>query len=165
MSVGQNLTITSLTRFWKGGRLNSRKERARVRELIREHDVRPTTPSRKFRVLSGGNQQKVVIAKWLETHPDILIFDEPVQGVDVGARAEIFSMIADAAAQGTAVVLISSEIDQMIALSHRVLVLRNGRLAADWPTAGLTAHRVTQTMYFDDSTIEQSPPANEEPSA
>ena len=165
MSVGQNLTITSVRRFWKRGRISSASERSRVRELIREHDVRPTTPTRKFRVLSGGNQQKVVIAKWLETHPDILIFDEPVQGVDVGARAEIFGMIAAAAARGAAVVLISSEIEQMIALSHRVLVLRNGRLVADWPTSGLTSHRVTQAMYFDDGTVAQPHRPDEELSA
>ncbi|MGA1836622.1 sugar ABC transporter ATP-binding protein [Herbiconiux sp. 11R-BC] len=165
MSVAENLTLTTIRRFWRGTRLSRGRERSRVRELIREYDVRPAAAGRKFRVLSGGNQQKVVIAKWLETDPALLVFDEPVQGVDVGARAEIFGMIAAAAENGAAVVLISSEIEQTIALSHRVLVLRNGRLVADWPTAGLTPQRVTQAMYFDDDAAAEPSPSRQEPPA
>ncbi|WP_181037210.1 sugar ABC transporter ATP-binding protein [Arthrobacter sp. 4R501] len=149
MSVGQNLTMASVGQFWRGVGLSKAAERTWTSQKIREYDVRPATPSRLFRVLSGGNQQKVVIAKWLETEPDVVIFDEPVQGVDIGARAEIFELINGAADRGAAVLLISSEIEQLISLSHRILILRHGRIVADEPTAGLTAGKVTQSMYFD----------------
>ncbi|WP_284991648.1 sugar ABC transporter ATP-binding protein [Arthrobacter sp. efr-133-TYG-120] len=149
MSVGQNLTMTSIGRFWRGLNLSKSSERTWVSQKIGEYDVRPASSGRLFKVLSGGNQQKVVIAKWLETDPDIVIFDEPVQGVDIGARAEIFDLINKAAERGAAVVLISSEIEQMIALSHRILILRHGRIVADESTADLTAGKVTQSMYFD----------------
>lgn len=158
MSVGQNLTMTSVSRFWRGVRLSKSTERTWISQKIGEYDVRPASSGRLFRVLSGGNQQKVVIAKWLETNPDIVIFDEPVQGVDIGARAEIFDLINRAAERGAAVVLISSEIEQMIALSHRILTLRHGRIVADESTKGLTAGKVTQSMYFDgERTKEISP--------
>jgi ABC-type sugar transport system ATPase subunit len=149
MSVGENLTITSIDRFWRRVRLSTGTERKWIAQKIGEYDVRPASSQRLFKVLSGGNQQKVVIAKWLETSPDIVIFDEPVQGVDIGARAEIFDLINRAAERGAAVVLISSEIEQMIALSHRILILRHGRIVAEESTAGLTAGKVTQSMYFD----------------
>jgi ribose transport system ATP-binding protein len=149
MSVGENLTMPSIGRFWHGVRLSKAAERQWISQQIRDYDVRPASSGRLFRVLSGGNQQKVVIAKWLETNPDIVIFDEPVQGVDIGARAEIFDLISSAAERGAAVLLISSEIEQMIALSHRILTLRRGRIVADESTTGLTAGKVTQSMYFD----------------
>jgi ABC-type sugar transport system ATPase subunit len=149
MSVGENLTITSIDRFWRRVRLSTGTERKWIAQKIGEYDVRPASSQRLFKVLSGGNQQKVVIANWLETSPDIVIFDEPVQGVDIGARAEIFDLINRAAERGAAVVLISSEIEQMIALSHRILILRHGRIVAEESTAGLTAGKVTQSMYFD----------------
>ncbi|MGW5698823.1 hypothetical protein ACWEWX_51120, partial [Streptomyces asiaticus] len=99
----------------------------------------------------GGRRADVVvvIAKWLDTKPDLLIFDEPVQGVDVGARAEIFRLVHEAAAGGAGVLLISSETDEMLQLADRVLILRGGRLIQEVDPATTTAHEVTHLMHFD----------------
>ena len=80
-----------------------------------------------MRRLSGGNQQKVVIAKWLATHPRVLILDEPTRGIDVGARAAIYGLIAEAAENGMAVLIVSSDLEEVLGLSHRVMVLSRGR--------------------------------------
>jgi len=158
MPVAQNLTLPSIGRHFRRGRIVSKEERARVRDLIAEYHISPPVPSRKFRVLSGGNQQKVVVAKWLSMSPDLVIFDEPVQGVDVGARAEIYELVNRAASNGAGVILISSELDQMLQLCTRVLVLRDGHLTADLPAQSLTRHELTRFIYFGaDGDIGASP--------
>jgi ABC-type sugar transport system ATPase subunit len=149
MDITKNLTLPSLPRFWRGARLATAAERSTVSRLIDTYRVRPAAPGRLFRNLSGGNQQKVVIAKWLDTEPDLIVFDEPVQGVDVGAREEIFRLVDQAAARGAGVLLISSEIDEMLALADRVLVLRDGRLTHELDAAATSAHEVTQLTHFD----------------
>jgi ABC-type sugar transport system ATPase subunit len=148
LPVSQNLTLPSIRQHFRGGRIMAREERERVRRLIGDFHINPPVPSRKFRVLSGGNQQKVVVAKWLSMSPDLVIFDEPVQGVDVGARAEIYDLVNHAAAGGAGVLLISSELDQMIQLCSRILVLRDGRLIADVAASSLDRHELTQLIYF-----------------
>jgi len=148
MTVAQNLTMPSIGRHFRKGRIVGREERSRVRDLIAEYHINPPVPSRKFRVLSGGNQQKVVVAKWLSTSPDLVVFDEPVQGVDVGARAEIYQLVNRAAGEGAGVILISSELDQMLQLCTRVLVLRDGHLIADLPGESLNRHELTRYIYF-----------------
>ena len=162
MSVAENLTLPSVRRFWHGGRIESRAERSRVRELIAEFDIRPSSPSRRFGVLSGGNQQKVVIAKWLNCAPELVIFDEPVQGVDIGAKAEIYAVMLETARRGAAVLVISSELDQVLDLLDRVLVLRDGRLIADRPAAGLSKQALARLVYFgsdgDASAGDAAPP-------
>ena len=148
MSVGENLTLPSIRRFWHHGRIVAGAQRARARDLIAEYDIRPPSTSRQFGVLSGGNQQKVVIAKWLTCDPGLVVFDEPVQGVDIGAKAEIYSVMVTAAARGAGVVVISSELDQILGLLDRVLVLRDGRLIADRPAKGMTRQALTRLVYF-----------------
>lgn len=148
MSVAQNLTLPSIGGFFRQGRIRDGAVQARAKELIAEFHIKPPVPSRKFGVLSGGNQQKVVVAKWLNMNPDLVIFDEPVQGVDVGARAEIYELVNQAAGRGAGVVLISSEFDQMLEFCTRVLVLRDGQLIADLPGESITRHQLTQYIYF-----------------
>ena len=92
--------------------------------------------------LSGGNQQKVVLAKWLALSPRVLIFDEPTRGIDVGAKAEVHRLVADLAAAGKAVLMISSELPEVLAMSDRVLVMREGRFTAEFQKSELTAERV-----------------------
>ncbi|MFK4149256.1 sugar ABC transporter ATP-binding protein [Streptomyces sp. NPDC004065] len=149
MDITKNLTLPSLRRFWRGARLATAAERSTVSRLIDTYRVSPAAPGRLFRDLSGGNQQKVVIAKWLDTEPDLIVFDEPVQGVDVGAREEIFRLVGQAAARGAGVLLISSEIDEMLALADRVLVLRDGRVTHELDAATTTAHEITHLTHFD----------------
>jgi ABC-type sugar transport system ATPase subunit len=100
------------------------------------------SPDSPVATLSGGNQQKVVIARWLAREPRLLILDEPTKGVDVGAKAEISEIIVRLAAEGRAILLVSSELPEVLALSDRVLVMRGGRIAGEIPRTALTQERV-----------------------
>ena len=95
-------------------------------------DVRPPQPKVRVDTLSGGNQQKVLFSKWLFRHPRLLIADEPTHGVDVGAKLAIYQLITSLAREGMAVLLISSELEEVLGLAHRVLVLRQGRIVAEF---------------------------------
>jgi ABC-type sugar transport system ATPase subunit len=148
MTIAQNLTMPALASYFRGGRIANGEVRERAATLIADFHISPPVPSRAFGVLSGGNQQKVVVAKWLGVSPDLVIFDEPVQGVDVGARAEIYQLVQQAASRGAGVLVVSSELDQMLDLCTRVLVLRDGHLIADVATDTLTRHTLTQLVYF-----------------
>src|SRR6185437_12163612 len=116
----------------------------RVAALLREFDVRPPEGDRALATLSGGNQQKVLVAKWLETTPKVLLLHEPTQGVDVGARAQIFARIADAAANGAAIVIASSEYEDLVHLCDRVVIFRDGRAVSDVSGAALTMDRLIE---------------------
>lgn len=132
-SILSNLGLASLAKqtgsIFKG--LNSADEAARSRQWITDLRVKCTDPSQSIGQLSGGNQQKVVLAKWLETQPRVIFLDEPTRGVDIGAKAEIYQWIQKLAAQGLGVVLVSSELPELIGLAHRILVLREGRISAE----------------------------------
>jgi ABC-type sugar transport system ATPase subunit len=129
MSVRENLTLAihrSLRRLWLF--LSRRKEAAVVDEYTRALRIKVSSPEQVVNQLSGGNQQKVVLAKWLATRPRILILDEPTRGIDVAVKAEVHRMIAELAAQGVSILLISSELPEILALSDRVLVMDTGRV-------------------------------------
>jgi len=98
-----------------------------VREYMQALDIRPADPHALMRNLSGGNQQKVLLARWLITEPDVLILDEPTRGIDIGAKAQIQTLVADLAAKGMSVVFISAELEEVLRLSHRVVVMRDRR--------------------------------------
>ena len=131
MSLQENVTLTDLGRNTSRGRLSRSKERAEVEDWLTRLDVRPPTAEAALDSLSGGNQQKIVIAKWLRTVPSVLLLDEPTQGVDVGAKASIHALVRQAADQGAAVVLASSDDEEIEDTCDRVLVLRDGRLAGE----------------------------------
>jgi ABC-type sugar transport system ATPase subunit len=131
--VLENVTIANLKRFFRFPFLQRGKERAFVRDMIRLLDIRLGSMSTEIRNLSGGNQQKVLIGRALAVEPKILIFDEPTRGVDIGAKQEIYAFIERLVAQGVAIVLISSEMEEVLRLSDRVIVLRKGRVAATLP--------------------------------
>jgi ABC-type sugar transport system ATPase subunit len=92
--------------------------------------------------LSGGNQQKMVIARWLATDPKVLILDEPTRGIDIGAKAEVHALMAQLAEQGVGILMISSELPEILGMSHRVLVMRNGRIVAEFPRDRATEERI-----------------------
>jgi ribose transport system ATP-binding protein len=104
-----------------------------VSELARRVDLRSVRANQEVRYLSGGNQQKVVLAKWLATNADLLIFDEPTRGIDVGAKAGIHELMRELARAGAAILMISSELPEVIGMSDRVLVMRNGTIAGELP--------------------------------
>ncbi|HZE05276.1 MAG TPA: sugar ABC transporter ATP-binding protein [Solirubrobacteraceae bacterium] len=147
LSVTENLTLPTLERFFAGGLLRPRRERARALEVLRAYDVRPVAPARKLETLSGGNQQKALVAKWLERTPTIFLMHEPVQGVDVKAREEIARVIAGIAAEGGSVLLASCEYEDMARICSRVLVFRNGRIASELAGDALTKERIIERCY------------------
>ena len=141
-AIYRNITVSSLGRFARGGFLNNRAERSRALELTRSLDVRPPGVTRPVRTLSGGNQQKVVLARWLLRDCRVLLLDEPTRGVDVGARSEIYALIRSLAARGVAVVVVSSEMEEVLGLADRVLVIREGRVVHSGPAEEIDEHRV-----------------------
>ncbi|GAB3164051.1 sugar ABC transporter ATP-binding protein [Amycolatopsis sp. NPDC004378] len=146
LPVVHNVTLASLGRYAKFGFSERGKELEDAGASLRRLDLRPADPRRIVRTLSGGNQQKAVLARWLVRGCTVLLLDEPTRGVDVGARAELYRLIDELAASGVAIVLVSSEIPEVLGLSDRVLVLREGRVLADRPSAGLTEAAVLDVI-------------------
>jgi ribose transport system ATP-binding protein len=130
-SVRENVTLPVLDRFRRGPLLSRKAGRRFADGLLDTLAVKVADPAQPVRRLSGGNQQKVVIAKWLGTEPDVLILDEPTAGIDVGAKADIIAIIRQLAAGGRGVIVISSEFSELLAVSDRVLVLRDGVVVRD----------------------------------
>ena len=132
-SVNDNLLLPLLPQVRRGPFVNDSEGRSLARSLIERFAVKVANPSRAVRLLSGGNQQKVVIAKWLGTEPDLLIMDEPTAGVDIGTKSEILARIRELAVSGKGVLVISSELPELLAVSDRVLVLRDGSVTRELP--------------------------------
>jgi ribose transport system ATP-binding protein len=126
--VYRNVTLAAFARFARGGFLDERRERQVSLEQMQALELRPSDPDRATRTLSGGNQQKVLLARWLVHGTKVLLLDEPTRGVDVGARSEIYALIRRLAAAGTAIILVSSEIEEVIGLADRVLVIGDGEV-------------------------------------
>ncbi|MER5635135.1 sugar ABC transporter ATP-binding protein [Streptomyces nitrosporeus] len=141
-SVTRNVSLSTLSRFARGGWLDRRAERTAARTATRELSLRPDHPDAAVRTLSGGNQQKAVLARWLLRGCRILLLDEPTRGVDVGARAELYAVIRRLADEGLAVLLVSSEVPEVLGLADRVLVLREGRVVHTALARELDEHRV-----------------------
>ena len=130
-SLAKNVTLADLGAFTSAGWISGRAERDAVGEQLRSLNVAPPNPDRITRELSGGNQQKVVLARWLLRKCRVLLLDEPTRGVDVGAKAEIYRLIAELAKSGVAVVMVSSEMQELVGLCSRILVMREGELVAE----------------------------------
>lgn len=141
-SVTRNVSVSTLPRFSRAGWLDRREERRAARETTRSLSLRPDNPDAQVRTLSGGNQQKAVLARWLLRGCRVLLLDEPTRGVDVGARAELYAVIRRLADDGLAVLLVSSEVPEVLGLADRVLVLREGRVVHEAPATELDEHRV-----------------------
>jgi ABC-type sugar transport system ATPase subunit len=142
MLVRENVTLPVLRQVSRAGVVRRDAEGEMAQEAVEGVDLRPPEIERGVRTLSGGNQQKVVLAKGLLAHADVLVFDEPTRGVDVGAKVELHRQIRALADQGKAVLVISSELPEILALADRVLVLREGHLAGELDRAGMTAERL-----------------------
>ena len=140
--VVENTCLASLDRFSRGGIMRPRREEAETGRLAGE--LRVKTPGLRQRVvnLSGGNQQKVVLAKWLCREADIFLFDEPTRGIDVGSKVEIYQLINRLAAAGKGILMISSELPEILGMSDRILVMCRGRFAGEFPAAGATQEAI-----------------------
>lgn len=130
-TITENVTLVSLGKFSRLGVLNKRQERQQTRDYIDQLKIKARDQSQVVGTLSGGNQQKVVLAKWLLTEPDIVIFDEPTRGIDVGAKRDIYLLIGDLVSDGKAVLIISSEIPELMGLCDRIIVMAEGRLTGE----------------------------------
>jgi ribose transport system ATP-binding protein len=137
-----NVTLSSVSRFAKAGFLDERAERKVASEQIEALELRPANPDRAARTLSGGNQQKILLARWLVHGTRVLLLDEPTRGVDVGARAEIYALIRRLAAAGNAVVIVSSEIEEVLGLADTVLIISDGRVLRTLPASQIDEHGV-----------------------
>lgn len=142
--VRENLSLLRLTDFCRFGRIRRGLERRDAEMWLKRLQVRPADPERRFGELSGGNQQKVVLARWLRTEPQVLLLDEPTIGVDVGSARAMFQVIREQAATGTAVVLCSSDTKDLAAVADRVLVLRDGAIAAELEGNQLSDSRIVR---------------------
>jgi ribose transport system ATP-binding protein len=141
-SVGFNTTIIRLAEITRRGVVRHPAERRLVADYIRQLAIRTRGSGDAIRSLSGGNQQKVIFAKWLHADCRILLVDEPTRGVDVGAKREIWQLLANLAAQGTAIVMVSSELPEVLALSDRIVVMREGRVTAELDRCDATEERI-----------------------
>ncbi|ODA69760.1 sugar ABC transporter ATP-binding protein [Streptomyces sp. AVP053U2] len=141
-SVTRNVSLSAMSRFSRAGWIDRGAELGAARAATRELSLRPDNPDVPVRTLSGGNQQKAVLARWLLRGCRVLLLDEPTRGVDVGARAELYAVIRRLADEGLAVLLVSSEVPEVLGLADRVLVLREGDVVHTAPARELDEHRV-----------------------
>src|ERR671911_36882 len=142
MGVRENLSLPVLDRLGSPFIPSRGRERAMVSDYIKSLRIRTPHMEQRVAALSGGNQQKVVIARWLATKPKVLILDEPTRGIDVGAKAEVHALIARLAEVGVAILMISSELPEILGMSHRILVMRGGRIVADIPRQHATEESI-----------------------
>jgi ribose transport system ATP-binding protein len=146
-SISANVVLSSLSAVSTGGFVNPASVRRAAAASKKQLNIRSASLGQEVATLSGGNQQKVLFAKWLRSAPRILILDEPTRGVDVGAKADIYKIINDSAKAGMAVLVISSELPELIGLSDRVHVMREGRLVAELDSDGLTEEAVMNHAF------------------
>jgi rhamnose transport system ATP-binding protein len=142
MSIERNIGLVGLRELARGGLMSRAAERNRARDWAIRLTLKFARLSDPVATLSGGNQQKVVLAKWLATRPAVLIVDEPTRGVDVGTKAEVHRLLAQLAADGIAVLMISSDLPEILGMADRVLVMREGRLVAEIARADATEESV-----------------------
>lgn len=145
MSARENLTLPDLKPFWKGLRLRKRSETQRTKEWFERLSVRPgDAVNEPLSIFSGGNQQKILFGKWLSQKPSVFLLDEPTQGVDVGAKADLHRELVAAADDGAAVVVSSSDLEELADLCDRVLVIVNGKISSVLDGAELTEGNITR---------------------
>ena len=142
MSIQHNVTLTILREVSAAGWVRDTREKTVTGEYQARLRIRMSGPRQLVRELSGGNQQKVVLAKWLATRPKVLILDEPTRGIDVGAKAEVHRLMGELAGQGLAILMISSELPEVLAMSDRILVMRSGRIAGRFTRDEATQEKI-----------------------
>ncbi|RZQ63824.1 sugar ABC transporter ATP-binding protein [Amycolatopsis suaedae] len=146
LSVRENIALAVLPRFARAGLVSGRRIDALVETFMTRLRIKASSPAQKVRELSGGNQQKVLLARWLCTEPKVFLLDEPTRGIDIGAKAEVQALIDELAEQGLAVVLISSEMDELVEGADRIVVLRSGSVQEELAADRLTSARLLAAL-------------------
>ncbi len=144
LDLARNVTLASIPAISPGGWVQEGRERGIAREHTRALRIRATGPAQEVSTLSGGNQQKVALAKWIETRPRVLLLDEPTRGVDVGAKHEIYELMNQWTRQGHAILLITSEMPELLGLSDRIVAMHRGRVTGEFARAEATQEKVLQ---------------------
>ena len=156
MNIRENVSMAILDKVSNSTFINYKKEKSIAQESIEQFGIRAYSTEQVANNLSGGNQQKVVIGKWLSSDPRILIIDEPTRGIDVGAKAEIHRLMSElAAAHGLAILMISSELPEILGMSDRILVMRSGEIVAEFSREEATQEKIGSAMMSVDTPIEQ----------
>jgi ABC-type sugar transport system ATPase subunit len=137
LSVADNLCLASLGRISRLGVVDRRRRREQVERTISDLRIAVSDPRRAVATLSGGNQQKVVLGNWLNTRPRVMLLDEPTRGIDIQAKQQVFSLVRDLSRRGIATIFVSSELEELLEVCHRVLAMRHGRIVAEFAAAGL----------------------------
>ena len=153
LSVAKNLTLSCLDRVSRNRVLSLRKERALADEMVAALSIRTPSIGVKARALSGGNQQKLVIGKWLNSQVKVLLMDEPTRGIDIEAKNQVYELVRNLAGRGISVIFVSSEIDEVLEVSDRILVLNGGRIVADVRAADVTLEKVLAMAMSDAATV------------
>jgi len=146
MSLLENLSAAQVSKYWRGLRLRERAEAADARQSIVDFSIKAISERQPFATLSGGNQQKAIVARWLRRHPKLLLLDEPTHGVDVAARAEIYRLVREAVATGTSVIVVTADLEELARVSDRVIVLSQGRITAEIRGPDIDPSRVTELV-------------------
>ena len=149
-SVRKNITLATMRRFRLSPPLpmpHSDRERVAARALIERLQIKVSHPEQPIRHLSGGNQQKVVLAKWLEAGAEVFIFDEPTHGIDIGAKQEVYGLMKELAAAGKGVIFISSEFPELVSVCRRAIVMREGRLVDELDGADISETALIERCY------------------
>jgi len=141
-SVGFNLSLSFITRLRRGGLIDEEREAHANQALFRSLQIKAPSLETAVGTLSGGNQQKVVLGKALMTGPRVVLLDEPTRGIDVGAKLEVYALVNELTAQGKAVVLVSSELPELMGMSDRILMLHGGRIGGSFTRAEATPERL-----------------------
>ena len=144
-TVGYNMTLCILSQFMKFFAVNKKQESSIIDEYIASMSIKTKSKNQFIKFLSGGNQQKVVLAKWLAIKPKVLILDEPTRGVDVGAKSEIYEIIDSLAKSGVAIIIISSELTEVIEMSDRIIVMHEGLIKGQLNKADFSQEKI---MYL-----------------
>ncbi len=156
MTVRENTTLASMRNTLVNHLVNQRRENEITQEYVKRLDVKTPTIEQKVTNLSGGNQQKVVIAKWLATKPKVLILDEPTRGIDVGAKKEIHALMGELTRQGVAVVMVSSELPEVLGMSDRIVVMHEGRVVGEFLRGEASQQKIMQLILQSKSTKQEA---------
>ena len=156
MSVRENMTMAILPKISKWGILDARKQENIVDRFIKAINIKTPSPEQQIRNLSGGNQQKVLLARWLCMEPDLIILDEPTRGIDVGAKSEIEALIQEISGKGIGVLLISSELEELVRNCHRLVVVHDGRDVGELVGEQISEENIMALMAQDSETEEKN---------
>ncbi len=142
LSVKENICLSSVERFSKLGRMDAKAENEASNRYVKDLRIKTSNLNQKVMFLSGGNQQKVVLSKWLCSQADIFIFDEPTRGIDVGSKVQIYELMNRLTARGVAIIMISSELPEILGMSDRILVMHRGTITAEFDVDEATQEKI-----------------------